>query len=91
MKEYRTRDGYSVRTIGRDKGIFENKNGEPFFNWNGRRVYLDTVLRLTYPIMYEDQDGKLGAIGGYIGISNCYGILVEVTCDGEAVQLWEEV
>lgn len=91
MQEYKTNDGYIIRAIGRNKKIDFNFSGDPFFRWNGRRVKLDEVMRLSYPVFYEDENGKTGAIGGYIGISNCYGVLVEITNDGEKVQLWDEL
>lgn len=91
MKEYRTKDGYKIKSIGRDKQIYFNNDGSCFFVWNGRRYRLDEVMRLTYPVFYEDNDGKLGFCSGYITISNCIGVLVELTCDDQCIQLWQEV
>ena len=89
MKTYATTDGNNIRKIGREKKIYFSEN--PYFLWNGTRYHFDEIPRLSYPIMYEDENGKNGVIGGYIGISNLYGVLVELFDGGEAVQLWEEI
>lgn len=91
MREYTTTDGQRIRSIGREKRIMWTASGEPYFMWSGRREYMSDVMRLTYPIMYETDRGTLYDIGGYIGISNVYGVLVEILDGGEAVQLWEEI
>lgn len=91
MKQYRTKDGYMIRKIGRSKKIYFNGSGEPYFLWNRCRQKFDDIPRLSYPVMYEDERGKLGAIGAYITISNVFGVLVELDDSGEAVQMWEEI
>ena len=91
MKQYRTKDGYMIRKIGRSKKIYFNGNGEPYFLWNGNRQKFDNIPNLSYPVMYEDENGKLGVIGGYITISNVFGVLVELDDSSESVQLWEEI
>lgn len=90
MREYTTKDGNRIRKNGREKRVYFNSNGDPYFVWGGRRQYFDDIPRLTYPVMYEDENGKLGAIGGYICLCNFGGVLVELL-DGEAVQLWDEI
>lgn len=87
-KEYKTTDGNKIRKIGREKKIYFSEN--PYFLWNGTRYHFDEIPRLSYPIMYENEAGRLADIGGYITISNCFGVLVELL-EGEAVQLWEEL
>ena len=89
-KTYITTDGNRIRKTGREKKIYLNMSGDPYFKWNGRCYRFDDISRLTYPVMYEDQDGKLGVIGGYICLCNWGGVLVELL-DGEAVQLWDEI
>ena len=92
MREYTTKDKTKIRKIGRYKKIFFNNNGDPYFKWNGNRIYFDnSVLRLSYPIMYETENRYLGVIGGYITISNTISVLVEIDDVSEYVQLWEEV
>ena len=91
MREYTTTDNNRIRKTGREKKIFFNRNGEAYFLWNGRMEKLENIMRLSYPIMYEDERGKLGVIGGYITISNTYGVLVELSECCETVQLWEEI
>lgn len=88
MKTYNTTDGHKIKKIGREKKIYFSEN--PYFVWNGRRQHLDEIPRLSYPILYEDENGKTGVIGGYITICNVYGVLIELL-DGEAVQIWEEI
>lgn len=88
MKIYNTTDGHKIKKVGREKKIYFSEN--PYFVWNGRRRYFDSISCLTYPIMYEDDNGKTGVIGGYVTICNAYGVLIELL-DGEAVQIWEEV
>lgn len=89
MKLYNTTDGNKIRKIGRLKKIhFANRD---FFVWNGRRQHLDEIPRLSYPIFYEDDNGKTGVIGGYITLCNVYGVLVELDENAEAVQIWEEI
>ena len=91
MKTYKTNNNTTISKIGRMKKINYTMYGAPFFIWNGRRYHFENVPRLSYPIMYTDDDGRLCDIGGYIGISNCFSVLVEIIDGGEAVQLWEEV
>lgn len=91
MKEYTTTDGQKIKSIGREKRIMWTASGHPYFMWTGRRIRFDDVLQMSYPIMYEDEAGRVFPIGGYIGISNTLGVLVEILDGGEAVQLWEEL
>lgn len=93
MRTYKAQAPYNrtIAKVGRTKSIKYNQQGNPFFMWGGRRQHLDEVQRLSYPMMYEDEDGRLGVIGGVIGISNTMSVLVEVDEFGESVQLWEEV
>ena len=88
MKLYNTTDGHKIKKIGREKKIYFSEN--PYFVWNGCRYHFDRISRLSYPIMYEDEAGKIAPIGGFIGLSNLCGMLVELI-EGEAVQLWEEI
>lgn len=91
MREYTTTDGKRIKKNGRVKGVKWTTAGEPYFVWGSRRYKLGEVLRLSYPILYHDENDKLCDIGGYIGITNCFGVLVEIIADGEAVQLWNEL
>ena len=88
MKKYITTDGETITKQGRAKKIYLDAKGA-FFVWNGRRKRMENVPRLSYPIMYEDERGKLGVIGGYITLCNMGGVFVEIDPNGEAVQLWE--
>ena len=86
MKQYKTlTDKVTIRKIGREKKVYFESD-LCYFMWNGIRYHLDEVCSLSYPVMYEDENGKLGDIGGFLIVSSTYGVLVE-TIDGEAVQL----
>jgi len=90
-RTYTTTDGNRIRKVGRAKKIYFTNAGNAYFLWNGRRESFDNIPRLSYPIMYEDEAGKIGVIGGYITLCNFGGVLIELDENGEAVQLWEEV
>jgi len=89
MKDYKTTDGNKIRKVGRQKKVYFG-NERIYFLWNGSRQFLDEIPRLSYPIIYEDENGKIAPIGGYITITNCFGVLVEIT-ENETIQLWEEI
>lgn len=91
MRQYKTKEGYSIRTIGREKKVYFTSNGGAYFLWNGRRQSLEEIERLSYPVFYEDENGKTGFCSGCITISNCYGVLVELSECCEAVTLYETV
>ena len=81
-----------IKTVSRWIKIrFSVKEGNPYFMWGNRRQYLDDVPSVCHPMMYEDKDGSIGVIGGYIVISNCCSVLVEIHPDCEYVRLWEEL
>lgn len=91
MKTYKTDNNTIIARIGRMKKIYYNNQGAPYFMWNNRKQFFDNIPALSYPIMYEDKNGKIGNIGGYIPLCNWGGILVEIIDGGEAVQLWNEL
>ena len=76
--------------IGKEKKIFYTSKGYAYFKWNGTRCYLSEILRLNPPIVYYT-DSVRHAIIGYIGISNVFGVLVEISKDCETVILWNEI
>ena len=84
-----TRTGYSP--IGRYKQVYFNADTTAYFKWNGRRVKLDDIPALTYPVMLDDEYGKIIVLGGYITLSNTCGLLVEIDTDYQAVRLWQEI
>ena len=89
-KIFTTRDGYKIEKVGRIKKLYFVEKGI-YFMWGGRRVYLDEVPRVSFPIMFDDAEGKLNVIGGYIPFSNTMAVLVQIDeISGEAVQLWRE-
>lgn len=91
MKTYKTDNNTIISKIGRQKKIFFNNQGNPYFLWNNRRQFFDNIPRLSYPLFYTDENGKKGHCGGYIPLCNWGGVLVEIVNDGEAVQLWNDI
>ena len=82
---------FRLKKYGRVKKIFWDKNGRPYYMRGNMRTHLDTVERLQYPYIYEDESGKDQIISGweYIG---AHGVLYVEILDGEEyVQLWDEV
>lgn len=61
-----------------------------YFRYKGKQYSLGQFERLSYPIMFEDDDGKLGVIGGFSCISH-EPYFIEIHDTGEAVRLWEEI
>ena len=91
MREYTTQDGNRIRKNGRAKKIYFNIDGSSYFLWNGRRQRLDDIPRLTYPVFFENEDGKTDFCSGYICLCNWGGVLVQIDDSGEAVQLYDEI
>lgn len=88
--KYLSTDGKKrLAKYGRLKKIYFTSKGGYIIYLNSR-LYLDDIMRLTYPIFYTNDDGKTGTIGGYFATSAFGGYLVEITDDGEYIQLWNE-
>lgn len=87
---FKTKEGYSIRRIGRKKKIYCNYLDKYYFVWHDVRYYLDDIIRLSYPVFFE-HDEKLDYCCGYIGISNCYGVMVSIDDCGEYVEIYEEI
>ena len=83
-----TTTGY--KPVGSYKKIYYTNNGNPYFMRGGRREKLENIPRLSYPIMPEDENGRLIVIGGYMPLGY-NALLVELHPDGEYIRLWEEV
>lgn len=81
----------AFKPVGRYKKIYYNGRGEPYFMRGNCREKFDDIPRLSYPVMVDDEQGKTIVIGGYIPISNCLALLVELHPDGEMVRLWKEI
>ena len=86
---------FNLRKVGREKKIyFCGSDSLPFIRWENKRVYIDSCFNLSYPLMYEDENGRYGVISGLVsryGIRNSLGEAYVEILDGEYVQLWEEV
>ena len=79
------------KTASRWIKLYSNMNGSYWFKHYGKRYKLDQFLRLSYPMFYEDNEGKTGIIGGYDGEQWYNPYLLEVHPDGEYIRLWEEL
>ena len=91
MREYITETGNKIRKNGRAKRIYETASGRPYFVWNGQRYHLDDIGRLSYPVFFENENGKTDFCSGYICLCNWGGVLVQIDDSGEAVQLYDEI
>ena len=91
MKEYTTTDGHRIRKNGRTKRIYFTNSGSPYFVWNGRRQKLEEIPRLTYPVFFENEEGKTDYCTGYICLCNWGGVLVSIDESGESIQLYDEL
>jgi hypothetical protein len=56
-----------------------------YFRYKGKRINLDWLDPISYPIMLKDEDGKLIVIGYYNA-----GLLFERHPDGEMIRVWSE-
>lgn len=75
--------------VGRRKKVYCNSR-DWYFIWNGKRVTSEQLLRLSYPIFFED-NGKVNYIGCYLPVSNCITILVEIDDNFETVQMYRQI
>lgn len=62
-----------------------------YFRWNGRTWALEQFLRMDYPMMYENEDGKLSYLSGYDSEDYYHPILIELDDCGEYVRVYVEV
>lgn len=85
--------GEKYRIEGREKRIYWNNNGDPYFMLHGRRQYLNNIERISYPIMYYKKNpGNIdGIISGILTISNSLGYYVEIIEGREAAQLFTPI
>ena len=82
----------TYKTVSRWIKVRETLTTEKsYFIHNNRRYKLDDFLRLHYPIMWEDKDGKLQYLSAYDATTWYNPYLLEVDDCGEYVRLWEEV
>ena len=71
---------------------YNPKNGLylDYFRWNGRNWAIEQFLRLDYPIMWEDKEGKLNFLSGYDSENYYNPILIEIDETGEYIRVYEE-
>lgn len=60
------------------------------FSHKGKLYAIGQFMRLPYPIMFDDTDGKLNVIGGCDATSYYNPYLLEIDDNGEYVRLWQE-
>ncbi len=90
ITENKTNNKY--KSIGRAKQIYFNNNGEPYFRWNNRRIYLDNVIRVSYPIMcYKQYEGDVDYIISGVYSFGYNGIYVSIDDNSAYVMLWDEI
>ena len=61
-----------------------------YFRYNGRNYAINQFMRLTYPIFYEDKEGKWQYLSGYDGENYYNPILIELDECCEYVRVYEE-
>ena len=69
-----------------DSGLFLD-----YFVWNGRKWAIGQFLHLSYPMMWEDENGKICWISGYDSEDYYNPILIELDENCEMVRVYEEV
>lgn len=67
------------------------KDGKYYFIHYGKRYHLDDFMRLSYPIVWYDRDGKLNYISGYDSTQWYNPYLIDIDDGGEYIRLWKEV
>lgn len=66
----------------------KNKKELLYFCFKGTIYPMNEILRLSYPIFFENKDGKTSFLSGYYSGYN--GFYVEVDEYAESVRLWRE-
>lgn len=69
-----------------DSGLFLD-----YFVWNGRKWAIEQFLRMDFPMMWRNSEGKLRWICGYDGENYYNPILIEMDEYCENVRVYEEV
>lgn len=88
-----TRVGYKYRRVSRWIKLHPYASGEDYyFRWHRLRLRLSDVLRITYPIFFEDDDGKDAFLSGYYPFCNTCCLLIEMDYNGAGyVRIYEEI
>ena len=71
---------------------FDPENGLylDFFRYGGRNYAINQFLRLDFPIMWNDEDGKTQFLSGYDSENYYSPIMIEIADDGETVRIYED-
>lgn len=67
------------------------KGGVNYFRHNDREYAIGQFMRLYYPEVFENEDGKESCLSGYDCEEYYYPLLVELHDNGEYVRLYREV
>lgn len=70
---------------------FTVKIDSPYILFHGRRIKINDILSLTYPVILENKEGKLIILSGYMCLCNVYGWLFEIDDNGEYMRIWEQL
>jgi hypothetical protein len=77
-----------IKIIGKARNINYDSQGNPFFRWHGRRIYLEDCPRAFEE--YETTSGKPVDIVGYYAFGLA-GILLEFLDNGEKIRVWNYI
>lgn len=94
MREYKTilaKDGTRLRKISKWIKIRYHQDGSPFFIFKQTRYNLDDVMRLSYPIFFDNEDGKTSFLSGYLPLYGLHALLFEIDDCGEFLRVYYEV
>ena len=80
---------HSLFDYGTPDDIYPERKSICCFRHNGKLYALEQFLRLTYPVMLDDDNGTI-IIGGYDGTNYYKPLLIEIHPDGECIRLWNE-
>ena len=92
MKTYKEKNNnkYVYSPISRYIKIMDSVRKGYYIRHYNRRIYLNDIASLHYPIMLEDTDGKTIVLSGYEPLCNTCCLLYEVHPDGEYMRIWQE-
>lgn len=104
MKYITTQDGNTYRRVSRwircdyiqvtrRHSLYEYSDGETLlcFRHGGRLYAMSQFMRLTYPELYNDENGKTGHLSGYDSTQWYNPLLIEIHENGDYIRLFQEV
>lgn len=101
---YKADNGYSYKAVSRWLPIksitvtsrhrladYAYNGSVDIITFRGKQYALAQFMRVGYPIMYYDEDGKLGVISGIDSTEYYKPLWIEIHHDCESVRLYEEL